>query len=583
MATSLGSVPYHYYLIISTAKSIMNLRLFIVTILLLIVACTRYDYDVVISNGTLYDGTGSPGIVTNIAIKDDRIVHIGEIDPTLKIRTTIDATDMAVTPGFINMLSWANENLIADGRSMSDIKQGVTLEIFGEGTSMGPLTPDAAERRRLQNKEQGLPGSWVTLGEYLEFLERKGVSTNVASFVGASTVRRNVLGDDNIAPDADQLEEMRALVRVAMQEGAMGLGTALIYTPGTFASTEELIALSEIVSEYDGLYISHIRSEGDRFEEAVQELIRIAREANVRAEVHHLKAAGQDNWNKLDSVINLIEDARAQGLHVTTNMYNYPAAATSFTAIMPSWVQEGGRAAWIERLKDPEIRSRVKAEIAAPSDEFENFYVMAGSPDRIITVGFQNPELRHYTGRSLASIADERGTDPIDTAIDLIIEDNSSVGVVYFLMSEENVRRQIALPWMSFGSDSGSMANEGDFLRRNPHPRAYGNFARLLGKYVRDEQIIPMEEAIFKLTGLPASNLKIRDRGLLKSGYFADIVVFDPATIQDHATFENPHQYATGVKHVFVNGVQVLRNGEHTNKMPGRFVRGPGFYKANPL
>lgn len=559
------------------------LKPFLFLILFLPLACTQYDYDIVIENGTVYDGTGTEGVQTSVAIKNDRIVHVGEIDPELSIRKTIDASGMAVTPGFINMLSWANNSLITDGRSMSDIKQGVTLEIFGEGSSMGPLNPEAAERRKEMNKERGINESWTTLGEYLEFLEDRGVATNVASFVGATTVRRYTLGDDNIAPNSTQLTEMRDLVRVAMQEGAMGLGSSLIYTPGLFASTEELIELSKIVAQYNGLYISHIRSEGNRLEEAVDELISIAKEAKVRAEIHHLKAAGRENWNKLDSVIRKIEAAREDSLHVTTNMYTYPAAATGFTAIMPAWIQEGGQEAWIERLKNPELRAKVVQEIATPSDDFENFYLMAGSPEGIIPVGFDNPDLQHLTGKSLSEIAEERGTHPIETAIDLIIEDNSRVGVVYFLMSEENVRRQITLPWMSFGSDSGSIANEGDFLNQNPHPRAYGNFARLLGKYVRDEQVIGIAEAIHKITGLPATNLKLKDRGFLREGYFADVVIFDPETIQDHATFENPHQYASGVKDVFVNGTQVLSDGEHTNKMPGRFVRGPGYYIATGM
>jgi N-acyl-D-amino-acid deacylase len=560
-----------------TTKSLFPLTLLLV-ISLLLSACRSYDYDVVISNGTVYDGTGSNGITTSIAIKGDRIVFVGTIDPAMSVRETIDASGMAVAPGFINMLSWANNSLITDGRSMSDIKQGVTLEIFGEGTSMGPLNAEAAEQRRIQNLDRNIIGSWTTLGEYLQFLEHKGVSTNVASFVGAATVRRYVLGDDNITPDSLQLKMMQDLVRVAMQEGAMGLGSSLIYTPGLFASTEELIALSEIVAQFDGMYISHLRSEGGKFEEAVNELIHIARYAGVRAEIHHLKAAGQENWHKLDNVIAMIESARNEGLHITTNMYTYPAAATSFTAIMPSWIQEGGRAAWIERLKDPVLRARVVKEIATDNESFENFYLMAGTPDGIIPVGFENPELQHLTGKSLTTIANERGTDPIETAIDLIIEDNSSIGTVYFLMSEENVRRQITLPYMSFGSDGGSIAAEGDFLNQNPHPRSYGNFARLLGKYVRDEQLISLEQAIHKLTGLPATNLKLIDRGFLRPGYFADIVVFNPSTIQDHATFERPHQYATGVEHVFVNGTQVLRNGNHTGAMPGKFVRGPGYY-----
>lgn len=547
-------------------------------ILLSLSACRSYDYDVVISNGTVYDGTGSPGVVTSVAIKDDRIVHVGDIDPELSVRETIDATGMAVTPGFINMLSWANNSLITDGRSMSDIKQGVTLEIFGEGSSMGPLNEADAERRRQTNLDRGIIGTWTTLGEYLEFLEQKGVSTNVASFVGAATVREYVLGEDNITPDSTQMAKMKDLVRQAMQEGAMGLGSSLIYTPGLFASTEELTALSEVVAQYDGMYISHMRSEGGKFEEAVDELISIARNAGVRAEIHHLKAAGQENWHKLDSVIAMIDSARAEGLHITTNMYTYTAGATGFDAIMPSWVQEGGRDKWIERLRDPELRARVAEEIATDNESFENFYLMAGTPEGIIPVGFNNPDLQQYTGKTLSEIAELRGTDPIQTAIDLVIEDGTRVGVVYFLMSEENVQRQIKLPYMSFGSDGGSIAAEGDFLNQNPHPRAYGNFARLLGKYVRDEQLIPLEEAIYRLTGLPATNLKLVDRGFLQPGYFADVVVFDPATIQDHATFEQPHQYATGVQHVWVNGTQVLRDGAHTGEMPGRFVRGPGYY-----
>jgi N-acyl-D-amino-acid deacylase len=556
----------------------LNVFSFLLVIAISVSACQSYDYDVVISNGTVYDGTGSPGVVTSVAIKDDRIVHIGDIDPELSVRETIDATGMVVAPGFINMLSWANNSLITDGRSMSDIKQGVTLEIFGEGSSMGPLNEEAAERRRQLNLERGLVGTWTTLGEYLEFLEHKGVATNVASFVGAATVREYVLGEENVAPDSTQLELMRELVREAMQEGAMGLGSSLIYTPGLFASTEELTALSEVVAQYDGMYISHIRSEGGKFEEAVDELITIARNANVRAEIHHLKAAGQENWHKLDSVIAMIDSARAEGLHITTNMYTYTAGATGFDAIMPPWVQEGGYDKWVERLKDPELRARVAEEIATDSESFENFYLMAGTPDGIIPVGFDNPDLQHYTGKTLTEIAALRGTDPIQTAIDLVIEDGTRVGVVYFLMSEENVKRQITLPYMSFGSDGGSIAAEGNFLNQNPHPRAYGNFARLLGKYVRDEQLIPMEEAIHKLTGLPATNLKLVDRGFIQPGYFADVVVFDPATIQDHATFEQPHQYSTGVYHVWVNGTQVLLNGEHTGEMPGRFVRGPGYY-----
>jgi len=551
-------------------------RIFLFLALFSAISCARYDYDLVIENGTVYDGTFSEGFQATVAVKGDRILVVGEIESGMRVRHRVDASGMAVTPGFINMLSWANENLLADGRSMSDIKQGVTLELFGEGSSMGPLNDEMLEARRRGDSNRGYKTDWRTLGEYLKSLERRGVSTNVGSFLGASTIRRYVLGDDNIAPDHEQLEQMRQLVREAMLEGAMGLGSALIYTPGIFATTEELVALNEVVAEFDGLYTSHIRSEGDRIEESVEELIEVARQSGVRAQIHHLKLAGTDNWHKLDDIIARIEAARAEGLDITTNMYNYPAAATSFTAIMPPWSREGGNQAWFERLRDPETRARIVADILDVNGDFENFYLMAGTPENIIPVGFRNEDLRHYTGRSLASIAEERGTHPVETAIDLILEDESIVGTVYFLMSEENVQRKVALPWMTFGSDSGSMAAEGASLNRNPHPRAYGNFARLLGLYVRDLQIIPMGEAIHKLTGMAAENLRIRERGYLREGYFADIVVFDPATIQDHATFENPHQYATGVQHVFVNGVQVLRDGEHTGAKPGRFVRGPG-------
>jgi N-acyl-D-amino-acid deacylase len=539
-------------------------------------ACVRYDYDLVIENGTVYDGSMAEGFRADVAVKGDRIMVVGEIEDGMRVRNRVDATGMAVTPGFINMLSWANENLLADGRSMSDIKQGVTLELFGEGSSMGPMNEAMMEARLRGDENRGYKTDWRTLGEYLYSLERRGVSTNVGSFLGASTIRRYVLGDDNVAPDANQLDQMRRLVREAMLEGAMGLGSALIYTPGIFADTDELVALNEVVAEFDGLYTSHIRSEGDRIEESVEELIEVARRSGVRAQVHHLKLAGTGNWHKLDDIIARIEGARAEGLDITTNMYNYPAAATSFTAIMPPWSREGGNQAWFERLRDPETRARVVADILDENGDFENFYLMAGTPENIIPVGFRNPDLRHYTGRSLAWIAEERGTHPVETAIDLILEDESIVGSVYFLMSEENVQRKVALPWMTFGSDSGSMAAEGNFLNRNPHPRAYGNFARLLGLYVRDLQIIPMSEAVHKLSGMAADNLRLRDRGYLREGYFADIVVFDPATIQDHATFENPHQYATGVRDVFVNGVQVLLDGEHTGAKPGRFVKGPG-------
>jgi N-acyl-D-amino-acid deacylase len=547
--------------------------------MLLLGSCSPgVDYDVVIRGGTIYDGSGSPPFVGDLAIRGDTIAAIGSLG-NARGRVEIDAAGLAVAPGFINMLSWATESLIADGRSQSDIRQGVTLEVFGEGWSMGPL--NEAMRREMLERQGDIKYEipWTTLGEYLEYLVRRGVSTNVASFVGATTVRIHVLGYENRPPTPEEMERMRQLVRQAMEEGALGVGSSLIYAPAFYASTEELIELCKVAAEYGGMYISHIRSEGNRLLEAIDELIRIAREAKIPAEIYHLKAAGRANWPKLDEAIRRIEAARAQGLRITANMYPYTAGATGLDAAMPPWVQEGGHRAWIERLKNPAIRQRVTREMRTPTDRWENLYLMAGSPENVLLVGFKNEALKPLTGKTLAEVARLRGRSPEDTIIDLVIEDDSRVGAVYFLMSEENVRKQIALPWMSFGSDAESLAPEGVFLKANPHPRAYGTFARVLGRYVREEKIIPLEEAIRRMTSLPAENLKLDRRGRLKVGYFADVVVFDPAKVQDHATYERPHQYATGVIHVFVNGVPVLRNGEHTGATPGRVVRGPG-YKA---
>lgn len=548
-------------------------------LVLLLSSCgPRVRYDLIIRNGTIYDGSGRPPITGDVAINGDTIVAIGRLDNAVG-RTEVNAGGLAVAPGFINMLSWATDSLLADGRSQSDIRQGVTLEVFGEGWSMGPLN----ERMKKEMKE--LQGdikydiAWTTLGEYLDYLVKRGISPNVASFVGATTVRIYVIGYENRPPTPAELDQMRRLVREAMEEGALGVGSSLIYPPAFFARTDELIELCKVAAEYGGMYISHIRSEGNRLLEAVDELITIAREAGLPAEIYHLKAAGRSNWSKMDDVIKKIEAARASGLKITADMYTYPAGATGLDAAMPPWVQEGGLKAWIERLKNPAVRARVKKEMTTPSTDWENLYLAAGSPENILLVEFKNEALKPLTGKTLAEVARQRGTSPEETAMDLVIEDGSRVGVVYFLMSEENIRKQIALPWVSFGSDAGSLAPEGVFLKSSTHPRAYGNFARLLGKYVRQERIISLEEAIRRLTSLPATNLKIERRGMLAPGYFADVVVFDPATIQDHATFDRPHQYATGVRHVFVNGVHVLRDGEHTGATPGRVVRGPGWKK----
>jgi N-acyl-D-amino-acid deacylase len=534
------------------------------------------DFDVIIRGGTVHDGTGGDPVVADVALAGDTIAAVGDLS-NARGRIEIDAAGLAVAPGFINVLSWANEALLHDGRSQSGIRQGVTLEIFGEGVSMGPL--DEASRQRML-EEQGdirFDVPWTTLGEYLEHLEARGVSPNVASFVGATTVRIHELGEEDRAPSAAELDRMRALVRHAMEEGALGLGSSLIYAPAFYAKTPELVALAAEAGRHGGIYISHMRSEGNALLEAVDELISIARESEVPAEIYHLKAAGADNWAKMDTVIARIESARAEGLRITTNMYTYTAGATGLDAAMPPWVQEGGLQEWRRRLQDPAMRARVLREMRTPTTEWESLYLLAGSPEQVLLIAFRQDSLKYLTGKSLAEVARMRATSPEDVAIDLVIQDDSRVGTVYFLMSEDNLRKQIALPYMSFGSDAGSLAAEGAFLLSNPHPRAYGNFARLLGRYVRDENVITLQEAVRRLTTLPAENLGLRGRGALRPGYFADVVVFDPATIADRATFDQPHQYATGVSHVFVNGVQVLRAGEHTCALPGRVVRGPGW------
>jgi len=478
------------------------------------------------------------------------------------------------------MLSWATESLIEDGRSLGDIRQGVTLEVMGEGESMGPWTDQMKRDIRTLQGDIKYPIKWTTLGEYLEYLERRGVSCNVASFIGATTVRIHEIGHADRPPTPDELVRMKQLVRQAMEEGAVGVASSLIYAPAFYAKTDELIELAKAAAEYDGLYISHLRSEGNQFLEALEELVTIARVAKIRAQIYHLKAAGSNNWHKLDAAIKRVEAGRAEGLAITADMYTYTAGATGLDAAMPPWVQEGGYTEWAKRLCDPAIRARVLREMVTPTDAWESLYLAAGSPDNVRLVGFKNPKLKVYTGKTLAEVAKLRGTSPEETAMDLVSEDGSRVGTVYFMMSEENVRKQIRLPWVSFDSDAGSMAPEGVFLKSNPHPRAYGNFARLLGKYVREEKLISLEEAVRRLTTLPAGVLKLDHRGSLNTNFFADVVVFDPNKIQDHATYENPHQLATGVVHVFVNGAQVLKNGEHTGKKPGRVVRGPGWKKA---
>jgi len=533
------------------------------------------DYDVIIRGGMVYDGSGSPGRIADVAISGDRIAAIGELAGK-RGRSEIDASGQAVSPGFINMLSWAVDSLIHDGRGQSDLRQGVTLEVFGEGVSWGPLNEALKQYLLSTQGDIRYEIAWNTLGQYLEYLESRGVSPNIASFVGATTVRTHVLGFANRAPDAGELQAMQALVRQAMEEGALGVGSSLIYAPAFYADTAELVALNQAAAPYGGMYISHIRSEGNRLLESVQELIDIAEQAGVRAEIYHLKAAGKNNWHKLQQVVDLVEQARARGLQITADMYTYTAGATGLDAAQPPWVQEGGNEAWFERLRDPAIRARVLQEMSTPSDAWENLYLAAG-PERMLLVGFKNEALKALTGKTLAEVAAMRNSTPAETILDLVGEDGSRVGTIYFLMSEENVARKIAVPWMSFGSDADAQSPEGPFLKSIPHPRSYGTFARLLGHYVREQKVITLEEAIRRLTSLPASNLRIRERGSLQAGYFADVVVFDPARIQDHATFDRPQQFATGVRHVWVNGEQVIRDGEHTGATPGRVVRGPGW------
>jgi len=547
----------------------------------LLSACTQpTSYDLILRGGTIYDGSGNASYVGDVALNGETIAALGDLG-NATAKAEIDVQDLAVAPGFVNMMSWANESLIEDGRSQSDIRQGVTLEIMGEGSSMGPINE---QMRALRIQDQGdirYDVEWTTLDEYLEFLEQRGVSANVASFIGAATPRKYVIGYDDREPTPEELDQMRALVREAMEDGALGVASSLIYPPGSFAKTNELIALSEVAAEYDGMYISHIRDEGPQMLRAIEELLAIARGADIRAEIYHLKSAGQSNWHLFDEAIAMVERARAEGLQITADVYTYPASSTGLNAAIPPWVQEGGFKASLERMRDPELREQIAREMLQESDEWENMFLAPGTPDNILLVSFKSEALRPLTGKTVGEIAKIRGTRPEITIMDLIVEDESRIGTIYFSQSEDVVRKAVALPWVSFNSDAASIAPEGVFLNSNPHPRAYGSFARVLGKYVRDEEVISLEEAIRKLAALPARNMKIDRRGELKQGFFADVVVFDPDTIRDNATFVEPHQYATGMVHVFVNGEQVLRDGDHTGATPGRVVRGPGWVRPS--
>jgi N-acyl-D-amino-acid deacylase len=517
--------------------------------------------------------------VTDVGINADTISAVGDLSNAVGTKE-VNAQGLAVAPGFINMLSHTYEALMFDGNSQSDIRQGVTLEVFGE-ISMGPLNDQMKTARTEMMKRDpdwAYDINWTTQGEFMDQLEKRGVSPNIASFVSAITVRVHELGEANRAPTPEELDRMKALVKQAMEEGAMGVTSALIYAPAFYASTEELIELCKVASEYGGMYIAHIRSEGNAMFEAVDETIRIAREANLPAEIYHLKFSGSTNWNKIDSVLAMIDKANKDGIKITADMYTYTAGATGLDGAMPPWLQEGGINEWIKRMQDPVMRKKALLEMQTPTNKWENLMRLAGDYDKVLLLGFTNDSLRrNFTGKTIGQVAKIYGKSPEETAMDLVITDGTRVGTAYFLMTEENVKRQIALPYVSFGSDAESATAAGNFLKTPTHPRAYGNFSRLLGKYVRDEKVITLEEAIRRLTSLPASNLKIKKRGTLATGYYADLAIFDPAKIQDHATFENPHQYSTGMVHVFVNGTQVLADGEHTNARPGRVVRGPGW------
>ena len=539
------------------------------------------SFDILIDNGMIVDGSGSVPYVGDVAIRDDRIVAVSP-EITGGAKRVIDARGMAVAPGFINMLSWAPDALIADGAGESDIRQGITLEVFGEGWSEAPLTDKMARTEESRQGDIRYPITWRSLDQYFDFIQKRGIAPNVASFVGATTVRINELDYDDVDPDAAQLDRMRALVREAMDDGAMGVGSSLIYAPASYAETPELIALATESARCGGMYISHMRNESDDVLESIDELIEIAEKSGGPAEIYHLKQAGKDNWNKLDAVIAKVEAARASGLRITANMYTYTAGSTGLDAAMPTWVQEGGYEQWKKRLQDPAIRQRVLAEMQGKPDGWENLFYHAG-PDKMMLVGFKNDKLKPLTGKTLSEVASMRGTSPAETAIDLVIEDGSRVQVVYFLMDEENVARQTALPWMSFGSDAAALAPRGVFLKSSTHPRAYGNFARLLGKYVREEKRATLADAVRRLTSMPASHLGLKDRGNLAAGQFADVVIFDPATIADKATYAKPQQFAVGVQHVLVNGQPVLSEGEMTGARPGRAVRGPGWNSCPPL
>jgi N-acyl-D-amino-acid deacylase len=563
----------------------MRINLFLLGLSILAMASCKEGaehYDTIIRNAMIYDGNGGDPFRGDLAIRGDTIAFIGNLE-NASAKNVVDAGGRALSPGFVNMLSWAPVDLIEDGRSQSDIRQGVTLEVFGEGSSMGPLNEKMKDKMQDDQPDIKYKVEWKSLSEYLNFIEKKGISCNVASFIGAGTLREYAVGEDNRPATPAELDTMRRLVSEEMKGGAMGIGSSLIYPPDAFANTDELVAICSEAGKYGGSYISHMRSEGNRLTQAVEELINIAKRANVHAEIYHLKAAGKNNWNKMDSVISRIEKARNEGLNITADMYCYTAGATGLTAALPPTLQDGGFGKLWERLHDKKIREDMKKAMLSNPVDWENLYSGAGGAQQVLLLGFRRDSLRKYLGKTLAAVAKERHSSPEETALNLIVEDSSRIEVAYFLMDENNVKKQISLPWVSFCSDAGSTSPEGVFLHSHPHPRQYGNFIRVLGKYARDEKVLTLQAAIKKLSKLPATNLKIKNRGELKTGNDADLVLFDPASVKDNATYENPQQFADGVKDVWVNGVQVLKDGAHSGEKPGRFVKGPGYQPAkNP-
>jgi len=544
-------------------------------VLSLISCHQKQAYDTIIRNGTIYDGTGNQPFVADVAINADTIAFIGNLSEAHALHE-LDAGGKAVAPGFINMMGHSEETLFQDGRAQSDIRQGVTTEIFTE-SSFGPLNAKMKGQWPAGEGDIKYNVTWNTLGEYMNTLERKGISCNIASFVGAGTVRQYVIGEADAPPTAAQLDSMRMLVGAAMREGALGLTCALIYPPDNFAKTDELVALSKEAAKYGGTYISHIRSEGNQLIAAVQEIITIAKEAHIPVEICHLKAAGKNNWHKMDSVIQIVEAARKEGIEITANMYTYTAAATGLTSCFPPTLQDGGFGKLRQRLQQPATREKMKMAMNSDANDWENLYYGSGGPDNILLLQFKQDSLKKFTGKTLSEVAKIRGTTPEETAMDLIVQDSTRVGVAYFLMDENNVKKEVPLPWVSFGSDEAAYSSEGIFLKSNAHPRAYGCFARVIGKYTRDEKLMSLQQAIHKLTTLPSAHSKLPKRGALTVGNYADVVIFDPNAVQDHATYDQPHQYATGVSDVFVNGVQVLKNNQHLGTTPGRFLKGPGF------